>query len=334
MRRKALRWALRLVGPALLALVVLRMPDRGAIFHTLRAAAFWPLAAAVALNVVNLQLKVSRWRVLLQTRGIEYSMRRAWGAYLSSAYVGMLTPGRVGDVLRVQYLRHDVGVGYAEGLASVVMDRLCDLYVLVAFVAIGVVRFSSVVVGELAFIAWAGVAATALGPLLLLVPGIAERVVRVLYTKFALHRDAAGFTEFLSALRANVGPSLFWTVPMTALAFLVNYAQGWLLGRALHLDISFFDMTCLMAIASLLGLLPVSVSGVGVREVFFALAFPAMGLTAESGVSLGLLVFAVLYFFLVVVGFISWQIAPPPAGPSETAAEVGIPRKPGANAAG
>src|ERR1044072_1222824 len=127
MRRRALRWALRLIGPVLLVIVIYRLPDRAAILKALGSADVWPLAAAVLLNAVNLQVKVSRWRVLLQTQGQHYSMKRAWAAYLSSSYVGMLTPGRVGDVLRVQYLRHDLGMGYAEGLATVVMDRLCDL---------------------------------------------------------------------------------------------------------------------------------------------------------------------------------------------------------------
>src|SRR5688500_2026033 len=130
-QRRALRTAFRLVGPALLVVVLLRLPDPAAILRALAAADAWPLALAVALNPVHLQLHVPRWEVLLRTRGIHYPMGRAWGAYLSSAYVGMPTPGRVGDVLRAQYLRHDRGVPYSEGFASVVMDRLCDLYVLV-----------------------------------------------------------------------------------------------------------------------------------------------------------------------------------------------------------
>jgi uncharacterized membrane protein YbhN (UPF0104 family) len=103
---------------------------------------------------------------------------------------------------------------------------------------------------------------------------------------------------------------------MTAAAFLVNYAQGWLLARALHLDIAFFDMLCLMAIASLLGLIPISVSGVGVREVLFALVFPALGYGVEQGVGLGLLIFATLYLAPIAAGFVSWQMAPPPSGPT------------------
>lgn len=321
-----LKLALRLVGPALLVLVLVKMKDAGAVVRAWASAEPLPLLLACALTFANIWLKILRWDVLLRTQGIRYPQRRAWGAYLGSAYVALVTPGRVGDALRAQYLRHDRGVGYADGLASVVMDRLCDLYVLVVIVALGVVRFSSILVGQLAWAAWGTVIATILGPLVLLIPGLAERVLGKAYAKLASARfgkgpapapapeaeGATGLERFLAALRCHVGRGLLLTIPLTVGAFMVNYAQAWLLARAVHLDLSFFDLMCLLSIASLLGLLPISMSGVGVREVFFALAFPVLGYTAEQGVSFGLLVFAVLYLVLVVVGFVSWQVAPPP----------------------
>ena len=54
--------------------------------------------------------------------------------------------------------------------------------------------------------------------------------------------------------------------------------------------------------------------GVGVRELFFALAFPMLGFTPAEGVTFGLLVFFVIYLVIVAIGFVSWQIAPPPSG--------------------
>jgi hypothetical protein len=309
----------RLVGPVLLVLVIARMKDPGALLHAVASASFLPLAAAVLLNLANIHLKVIRWDVILRTRGIRYPRRRAWSAFMTSLYVGLLTPGRVGDVLRAQYLRHDLDVPYAEGVASVVVDRLCDLYVLAAFVAVGVVRYAKVIVGSLAVVTWAGVAATVLGPLLLLIPGVAEAVLQRAFVRFLPDGQGAGFVRFLEAVRANVGKPLLLTIPLTVLTFVINYAQGWLIARAIGLPMSLLDATCLLAIASLLGLLPISVSGVGVRELFFALAFPLLGFSADAGVGFGLLVFFVIYLVIVFVGFVSWQIAPPPSAPSKAA---------------
>jgi len=307
---------LRLLGPALLIVVIAKIPDRAGMLRVLASASLAPLVFASLLNFANNYLKVIRWQVLLRAQGIAYPARRAFPAFLSSVYIGMLTPGRVGDVLRVQYLRADLGVSYAEGLASIVMDRLCDLYVLVVFVAVGVVRYSPVIVGRLAVVTWGAVALIVFAPLLFLVPGVAERSMSRIYARLAGDRGAGGLDRFLLALRANVGRPLLTTIPLTAAAFLVNYVQGYIIAGALGLDMSFFDAMCLLAIASLLGLLPVSVSGVGVRELFFSLVFPLLGHGPEAGVSFGLMVFVVIYLVNIVIGFVAWQLDPPPATPA------------------
>ena len=320
-RLRASRALVRLVGPILLAVVIWRTRDRAAIVHAVAGASLAPLALAAAVNVINIHLKVVRWQVILRVRGIHYGTRRAWAAFLTSLYLGMLTPGRVGDVLRARYLKHDLDVPYAEGVASVVVDRLCDLYVLVVFVAVGGVRFGPVLVGGLAWVTWAGVAATALGPLVLVIPGVAEAVLGRAFAKLSPEGGAAALARFLDAVRANVGPALWITIPLTVLTFVVNYLQGWWIAHAIGLPMTFFDATCLLAIASLLGLLPISVSGIGVRELFFSLAFPMLGFAASAGVTFGLLVFVVIYLVIVAVGFVSWQVAPPPSG-SATGAQV------------
>ncbi|MCA9621145.1 MAG: flippase-like domain-containing protein [Myxococcales bacterium] len=312
-RPKWLRRILRLLGPLVLVLLLYRLGDPQAILDLLREAETRWLVLAIAANVGAVAFKVMRWQALLRARGVDYPFGRATAAFLSSLYVGMLTPGRVGDVLRIQYLRHDRGLTYAEGLASVVIDRLCDIYVLLAMVALGVTRLSRVLVGDLAVVTWGGVVAVGLLPLVLFVPGATEKTFGRIYARVA--RDPSGLDRFLVGLRSYVGRALFVAVPLTLLAFLVSVGQGWLIARALRLELGFLDVLGLLAMGNLLGLLPISVSGVGVREAFYAAMFPALGLTAATGVTYGLLVFAVIFLSLTVFGFISWQLAPPPAAP-------------------
>lgn len=327
-RARLVQLGVRLLGPAILVLVIARMEDAGAVLRTLASADALPLALAVLLNVPANHLKVLRWDALLGARGYHYPPKRAWTSFLSSVYVGMLTPGRIGDVLRVQYLRHDLGMPYPEGLAVIVIDRLCDLYVLLGFVAIGIARFSRALVGEIAVVTWAGVVLTGLGPLALLVPGLAEAVMRRVYRKLA--REEGGFARFLEALRGQLGRGLARALVLSVAAFGVNYAQGWLMARSLHLGLGLLDVIGLLAIGSLLGLLPVSVSGVGVRELFFALVFPVLGHSPEAGVGYGIMVFAVIYLCTVAMGFVSWQIAPPPLGIAASAPPEGSAPSPGA----
>lgn len=312
--RKWIGWALRLVGPILLVIVLVRLPEPRQLGAVVAASDPLLLAGSALFNFASIHIKVVRWQVLLRVRGIHYSTKQAWLAFSSSMYLSLLTPGRVGDVLRVQYLRHDVDAPYAEGLASIVMDRLCDLYVLAAFVSISIVHYSGVLGRQLQTASVVVVVATVLGPLVLLVPGVAERVVGVIYKRVTKDPTGRDLAVFLDALRAQVGRPLLSTIPLTVAAFLVNFFQAWLVARGLGLSIGYFDVVCLTAVASLLGLLPISISGMGVREALFATVFPSFGYTKEQAVAFGLLVFAVIYLTAAIMGFVTWQMKPPPTG--------------------
>jgi uncharacterized protein (TIRG00374 family) len=305
------RLAMRLVGPLLLAWVVWRFADFSALVDTFAQAAIWPLIVAVLFNAVAIHAKLWRWRGLLRSGDVPLSVGSAYRAFLPSLYLGLVTPGRVGDALRIQYLKRDHAVGYADGLAVSIVDRLCDVYVLLAFVALGVAHLASPVSAPLAQTTWIAVAVVAIAPALLFVRGVAEPAAQWLYGRFSDGEAHEGLSVFFAALRRQVGLSLVGPLVITVLAFLTNYLQAWLVANAFGIGLTFIDVAALVAISSFLSLLPISISGVGVRESFFALVFPAFGLAATLGIAFGLGVFAVIYMPTLLVGFFAWLAWPP-----------------------
>jgi len=309
-RSDLLRLLVRLIGPILLVAVIWRLDDKDVLWLNIKNANGRLLALAVLLNLPIVHFKVERWRSLLAARGYDYPLGRSYAAVLSSLYLGMLTPGRVGDVLRIQYVRKEIDVPYAEGLAATLMDRLCDLYVLAAVVALGMVHFGSALNSDLLYLSWVAVAVAVLAPSLFLLRRPAELFARGLRRLTA--RWHTSLTSLLKALRALVGRAVLVALPLTVASYVIGYAQGWVVAQAMGVELSYIDVAALLATAALLGLLPISVSGVGVRELFLALVFPALGLAAAQGVAFGLLVFVCNYLAIVLAGFIAWQVAPPP----------------------
>lgn len=308
-RSDALRLLVRLTGPALLVVVIWKL-DRGELWSATRNASWTLLGLAVLLNLPVVHAKVTRWRGLLGARGFEYPLTKSYGAVLSSLYLGMLTPGRIGDALRIQYVHRDLGVPYAEGLAVTLMDRFCDLYVLAAVAAFGAAHFGSALRGDVVLATWIAVLIAVLAPALLLARGPADLAAR--FVKRFAERWHASLDAVLRALRALVGRSAVVALALTVLALAGNYLQGWLVAQAIGVELTYLDVAGLLAATTLLSLLPVSISGIGVRELFLALVFPALGYGAAEGVAFGLLVFGCTNLATALMGFVSWQIAPPP----------------------
>ena len=304
--------AMRLVGPLLLVWVLWRFGDFQALGSTFKRASLWPLLAAIVLDAGVIHAKLVRWQSLLGACKVRVGTAEAYRAYLPSLFLGLATPGRVGDLVRIQYLKRDHGVRYPEGLAVSVVDRLCDVYVLLAFVSLGIVHMSNAISAPLARIAWLAVAGVAVAPFVLFMPGVAEPVASWLYARVAGADASDGPAAFFDALRSQMGGALVVPVATTAIAFLLNYLQAWLVASSLGFGLAFADVVAVVSVSSLLGLLPISVSGVGVREAFFALVFPvAFGLSETMGIAFGLGVFGVIYLPALAVGFIAWQAWPP-----------------------
>jgi hypothetical protein len=311
MATSRIRWVMRWVGPLLLIWVVWRYADLRTLADTLARARVWPLVIAVALDSVVIHAKLWRWRSLLRSAGVSLSVSRAYMAFLPSLYLGLATPGRVGDALRIQYLKRDHAVGYADGLAVSIIDRLCDVYVLLAFVSLGIVHLARTASVPFAQTTWLAVVAVAIAPAFLFARGVAEPAAQWLYGRFSKGQVHEGLSTFFDALRGQIGWSLAGPAFLTVLAFLTNYLQAWLVANALGSDLGVIDVASLVAASSLLGLLPISISGVGVRESFFALIFPAFGFAATLGIAFGLGVFAAIYLPAMLVGLIAWLAWPP-----------------------
>lgn len=302
---------MRLLGPVLLVWVVWRFADGATLVETFANAEPWPIVAAVLLNGVVIHAKLWRWKALLGSVDVPLSSAEAYRAFLPSLYLGLITPGRVGDALRIQYLKRDHRVGYSDGLAVSIVDRLCDVYVLLAFVAFGAAHLANAVSAPLSQATWLVVVAVAVAPALLFVRGVAEPAAQWLYGRFSDGNAHEGLSVFFASLRRQLDLRLIGPVLVTFVAFMLNYLQAWLVAHAFDIDLSFVDAASLVAISSFLSLLPVSISGVGVRESFFALVFPALGLEPTLGIAFGLGVFGVIYVPTLLVGFVGWLVWPP-----------------------
>lgn len=306
------KWLFRLLGPLSLVWVFYKLDSPAAVLHILRDANGWLVGLALLLNLVNVELKVERWRRLLQERGIDYPRGPARVAFLGACYAGFVTPGRVGDILRAEYLRREKGVPFSEGALSVVVDRVCDVAALALFVALSLLHLRRVVTPEIAAVGWALVGATA--------------VATLAFVAISIRRPAApraegparlSFRSVLSSLRSFPPRALAVPMALTLVTFGVTFVQGFLLARAIAVPIAIEDVSALLSAATFLGLLPISISGVGIREALFALVFPARGFEAGAGVALGILVFVVIYGGVALLGLFVGMARPPLSQPPE-----------------
>ena len=317
---KSSAWLIRLIGLALFVLVLTRI-DLGHSLVLLKRAAPATLAGAALLIFPMMAVKTVRWQWLQRSAGLkETPFGRSYLAYFTGMFAGLVTPGRVGELVRVRYLTGQ-GAALGPALSSVVWDRIFDVagLLLVGVVALWPLadEFRALYLATLAGLGLLVVAAFLLvvrsrnrvsvaGPIsekmkespsrMTSVPGWSV-VVRV--------RDLA--PDLLRSVSRLDLATLTGVVLLTLAGWVVYYLQAWLLARTLGIGLGLLPLIVAITAAAVAAFLPVSISGLGTRDAALVVLFQRFGRPPEEAVALSTLIFLILAVN-AVLGFVASQI--------------------------
>ncbi len=301
----------RLIGLLLLGVVLVKV-DLERAFAVLTDVRLPLLLLALIANLPQLGLKALRWHYLLGMQGVSYRFKHAVLAYFSSFYVGILTPGRLGEFVKAFYLKQESGITIGEAVSSVLVDRLFDLYALIGAGGCGLIMFAHFV--RLPGWALALVCAGIVASLLMLWPPFGRLALRVLTSmpiiKRHAHRLAPEVERFYANLLQLLKPQLLVAVLLTVSAHAIFYTQCYLLVLALDLPLEYSFVLFSMSLVNLVNLLPVSISGLGTREAILSLLFGSAGLDSGMAIAYSVLVVLTFYVGAGIMGAAAWSVAP------------------------
>jgi hypothetical protein len=304
--------AFRLIGLVILAVILLRL-DLEATVATLAEVRWGYLLLALAADPFLFGLKSWRWRELLQMQDIPYPVLDAFLVFVAGLFLGLVTPGRVGEMSQALYLKQDRGVLVSEGLANVLVDRLFDLYTILILGVAGLIWFRLLPEWILGLLV-AGTIAMVLMPLALLSERLAAWGLRLARQLPPLRRYETRLSEatdhFQRGLRPLMTARLAVPLGLTLVAYALFFGQAYLLALALDLQIGIAYLAVCVSVAGVITLLPISFSGLGTRDAVLIALFAPLGISAEQAVAFSTLFFLTFYVGGGIIGFVAWQLKP------------------------
>jgi len=293
--RKVPRWrkVLPFLGLALLAWLLSRL-DVAEMGAALSRVTLGTLLLSGGAFTVNAFIKAYRWHRMLAAQGIALPPNVTVAAFLSGLFYGQVTLGRVGELFRVEALT-ERGVSTGAALASSILDRLLDLFfvllagsVLGAFV-IGNAQVAGVALGLMligGMALWAAIAT--IGS-----PDPSPKVVdffRGLAARPLLDRTGKLVRELATGMYPMTrSPALAEALLWTFIAWGFYLSALFFLSDGLHIAISKIVLTATAAFAALSALLPVTISGLGARELIYITVLKQYGVADEPAALLSLL---------------------------------------------
>ena len=292
MNRRTLSNGLKVVFSLGLLALLLRQVGVDRVVATLREAALPPLAAALALYLAGVVLRAYRWQGLLAALGMSASLSRLTSLYFVGTFFNNLLPTGVGgDVVRAYELAHD-GPGAAIAASSVLVDRASGLLVLLAM-AVGALAFGyRLVTPALAAIILGISLGSFAGVWLLLQAGRWRRLWdRLPWLRSLAERE--GIRTFYHSFSAYGRPALEQAFAISFAFNVLLIAVNILLAWSLGVRVSPWYFVLFVPLISVSLMLPISLSGLGVREGAYLFLFAQAGVPDHLALALSLLFYAV-----------------------------------------
>ncbi|HQB45913.1 MAG TPA: lysylphosphatidylglycerol synthase transmembrane domain-containing protein, partial [Polyangiaceae bacterium] len=266
--RKILDWRLvplLLVTAIILWLLLHHIAGVDAFAKAVSGARWGLVWAAVGVFVVDLVLSIVRWQIILWAMSKRVGFFRCAHAVLATWPLAVIIPARAGDVLRAGVIRKQVP--FLEGAGSVVAEKVLDIQSLCLLSMIGSVLYGRT--------SWTAIAAGVL---------VTEWLTIVLLLRYGesidrtpLSRFAPKVQRLLVALRALLRSPrhLLGVMASSLAAWVMASTMVHLLLLATGFELPYGVTLSLWPLAIFVGMLPITVAGMGTRDAAFLLAVRA-----------------------------------------------------------
>ena len=259
--RKRFSWffLLRLTGIVIFIIVILNV-DLHAIWQNIKKVNPGYLALALLFQIVLLIVKGIRWHILNDGRRNKNAFFQSMGEFLESYAIGVITPGRLGELLKAGYQKKKENI-IGSGI-RVLAERGLDVGFFV-FVAGSAIMWGNLINIESVWgliILTSGILIAGVAVLL-----ISSRVIidwiEKLSKKISIDWKKRKATDIVSILILSLISNIS--------AFISCY----LLVIGIKIKMTFLITSGGVAIAGLLNMLPITVMGMGTRELTFLYVF-------------------------------------------------------------
>ena len=266
---------------------------------------FLQFVVLLGLSLVNYVFRGSRWHVMARKIGLPTTLSQDLRHFIGG-FAMSVTPGRVGELIRMRWIKRETGWAVERTAPLVLMDRAGDLAAMAIILALGLSFGAGGIVFGLPVV-------------------IAALLVAFIATRPSLLAGAAGFayrlTGFFPRLMVRVrraaGSLSAFSDPKTVIITLALGLTGWIAeGYACHLllmwmgaDIGFWMAATIFTFSTLAGGLTGAPGGVGGAEAAMVALLSMQGVPLETSLPATAIIRVTTLWFAIGLGLLVFPFA-------------------------
>ena len=288
----------------------------GDFWQAVRSANYWWILPGIAVYFVAVWARAWRWHYLL--RPVKKIPTRTMFPITCIGYMGNnIYPARAGEVLRAVILKRRENVPISASLATIIVERIFDGVVMLAFVFVNlpelarVAAFESGFVGNIQNLALIGTAIFVVALVLFLLAAMFPRFTARIGTwlidrllPLRIREKTTGIMlKFLDGLAALRSPFNILMVFVTSvIIWLLETVKYWFVMHAFTFSVSFFALMLLNGIANLATTIPSAPGYIGTWEAVTKAVLVAYNVPGAEALGYAVVLHVALWLPITLLG--------------------------------
>ncbi|MEM0360272.1 MAG: lysylphosphatidylglycerol synthase transmembrane domain-containing protein [Candidatus Diapherotrites archaeon] len=281
----------------LLLITIILFIDTSKLLETLAKTNLFLFFSATLLSLPAVFFRSLKWHLMLKKQGHDFPLKKIFKYYFIGIGLGSFTPGRIGDFAKAIFVNKKIK-SLPVSFSSVLVDRLIDLSVLVGLgifsLCIFLWIYQTTIISITVIIAMVVGLASCFYLLFnkRLLKKALKPFYRILVPEKFKEKLSSGFDSFMDSVQALLkNRSLLAIAVFLSLAsWLFEVFAEYLLALSLGIELPVSFVFLAVSLATLISLLPLSISGIGTRDALIIALFSLRSIPAESAVAFSFLV--------------------------------------------
>lgn len=237
-------------------------------------------------------LRTWRWNFFLSAMGVSLPFLKLLRIILIGNFYGLITPGKLGELGRAFHLDEKKTIT----LPTIIMEKLLDIGILLLLSFITIMFFF-----KDSFFMKISILIISIGVFGVIYLFLNKNVISYLGKMVGIAQEDIGesIRNFIILLKNY--KVILKTVIVTLVYYLIAYFIAYFIAISAHMKGIVFFM---MPIIVLMGNIPITISGLGIRESIGSFTFLLMGESAANGFVFSFLLFILITFLPAILGYI------------------------------
>lgn len=261
---------------------------------------------SLILTIPGVIIRNYAWQIVLKEQGIQISFLQSLKVFLIGYFYGSFTPGFYGQLMRIPYLKEKTRQPYGKLFVSTFIEITIRGFSVYLMILIGALIFLSFI-KEIFYVilVWFIIFSSVIFYFIKKERG--EKIFYLLVKYFIPKRYKVSLNSFISTFYNDFPCIRVLIIPvlLSVITWVLIFTQYYIFVIALGLQIPYIAFLFLFPIANVAGFIPITIAGVGIREITAITIFTTIyNVTKEEILVVSLLGFIIIDIVTGFVGFL------------------------------